>query len=144
MRCCVLSMSVKIVIGLVHNHGDKYSFFFNLFFYWRIIVAAYCCIEFCCFLSNLFSVKPQHESAIGIHISPPFWTSLLSASQSHPSRLIQSPCLSFLRPRETAEVHAWRNYSRKKEGMEPKQKQYPTVDVTGDRSKVRCCKEQYY
>ena len=32
--------------------------------------------------------------------------------------------------------------SRKNEGMEPKQKQYPTVDVTGDRSKVRCCQEQ--
>ena len=31
----------------------------------------------------------------------------------------------------------------KNEGMEPKQKQYPVVDVTGDRSKVRCCKEQY-
>ena len=35
----------------------------------------------------------------------------------------------------------WRNNSRKKEGMEPKQKQYPAVHVTGDRSKVRCCKE---
>ena len=33
--------------------------------------------------------------------------------------------------------------SRKNEGMEPKRKQYPAVDVTGDRSKVRCCKEQY-
>ena len=28
--------------------------------------------------------------------------------------------------------------------MEPKQKQYPAVDVTGDRSKVQCCKEQYF
>ena len=37
----------------------------------------------------------------------------------------------------------WRNNSRKNEGMEPKQKQYPAVDATGDRSKVRCCKEQY-
>ena len=37
----------------------------------------------------------------------------------------------------------WRNDSRKNEGMEPKQKQYPVVDVTGDRSKVGCCKEQY-
>ena len=37
----------------------------------------------------------------------------------------------------------WRNNSRKNEEMEPKQKQYPAVDVTGDRSKVRCCKEQY-
>ena len=34
----------------------------------------------------------------------------------------------------------WRNISRKNEGMEPKQKQYPVVDVTGDRSKVQCCK----
>ena len=30
----------------------------------------------------------------------------------------------------------WRNNSRKNEGMEPKQKQYAVVDVTGDRSKV--------
>ena len=37
----------------------------------------------------------------------------------------------------------WRNNSRKNEGMEPKQKQYPVVDMTGDRSKVRCCKKQY-
>ena len=37
----------------------------------------------------------------------------------------------------------WRNNSRKNEGMEPKQKEYPAVDVTGDRSKVRCCKDQY-
>ena len=36
-----------------------------------------------------------------------------------------------------------RNNSRNNEGMEPKQKQYPVVGVTGDRSKVRCCKEQY-
>ena len=37
----------------------------------------------------------------------------------------------------------WRNNSRKNEGMEPKQKQHPVVDVTGDRSKVQCYKEQY-
>ena len=37
----------------------------------------------------------------------------------------------------------WRNNSRKNEGMEPKQKQHPVVDGTGDRSKVRCCKEHY-
>ena len=37
----------------------------------------------------------------------------------------------------------WRNNSRKNEGMEPKQKQYLVVDVTGDRRKVRCCKEQH-
>ena len=36
-----------------------------------------------------------------------------------------------------------RNNSRKNEEMEQKQKQYPVVDVTGDGSKNRCCKEQY-
>ena len=30
----------------------------------------------------------------------------------------------------------WRNNSKKNEGTEPKQKQHPAVDVTGDRSKV--------
>ena len=30
----------------------------------------------------------------------------------------------------------WGNNSRENEGMEPKKKQYPVVDVTGDRSKV--------
>ena len=34
----------------------------------------------------------------------------------------------------------WRNNSRKNEEVEPKQKQHPVVDVMGDGSKVRCCK----
>ena len=37
----------------------------------------------------------------------------------------------------------WRNNSRKNEETEPKQKQHPVVDVTGDGSRVRCYKEQY-
>jgi len=37
----------------------------------------------------------------------------------------------------------WRNSSRKNEDAETKQKQHPVVDVTGDGSKVRCCKEQH-
>ena len=37
----------------------------------------------------------------------------------------------------------WRNNSRKNEGMEPKQKQHPVVNGTGDGSSIRCCKEQY-
>ena len=50
-------------------------------------------------------------------------------------------------PRPVATQYAtgdqWRNNSRKNEGMEPKQKQNPAVNGTGDGSKVRCCKEQY-
>ena len=42
-------------------------------------------------------------------------------------------------PRSIAAQYAtgdqWRNNSRKNEGMEPKQEQYPVVDVTSDRSK---------
>ena len=50
-------------------------------------------------------------------------------------------------PRSVGTQHAtgdqWRNNSRKKEETEPTQKQHPVLDVTGDGSKVRCCKEQY-
>ena len=37
----------------------------------------------------------------------------------------------------------WRNNSRRNEETKPKQKQHPVVNVTGDRSKVLCCDEQY-
>ena len=51
-------------------------------------------------------------------------------------------------PRSLGAQHAtgdqWRNNSRKNEEREPKQKQHPVVDVTGDGSKVRCCKQQYF
>ena len=33
--------------------------------------------------------------------------------------------------------------SRTNEGTDPKQTQHPVVDVTGDTTKVRCCKDQY-
>ena len=50
-------------------------------------------------------------------------------------------------PRSVGDQYAtgdqWRNNSRKNEETEPKQKQHPIVNVTGDRSKVCCCKEQY-
>ena len=55
--------------------------------------------------------------------------------------------LKYELPRSVGAQYAtgdhWRNNSRKNEETEPKQKQHPVVDVTGDRSKVWCCKEQY-
>ena len=62
------------------------SFFFLIFFNWRIIA-----------LQN-FAIFCQTSTWIShrLHISPPFWNSLPSPSPSHPSRSIQSPCLSFL------------------------------------------------
>ena len=44
---------------------------------------------------------------------------------------------------QNATGNQWRNNSRKNEETEPNQKQYPVVDVTGDRSKVRCYKVQF-
>ena len=44
--------------------------------------------------------------------------------------------LSGLVSAQYATGDQWRNNSKKNEGMKPKQKQYPVVDVTGDRSKV--------
>ena len=50
-------------------------------------------------------------------------------------------------PRSVGTQHStgdqWRNNSRKNEGVEPKQKQCPAVDVTGDKSKAQCYKQQY-
>ena len=45
--------------------------------------------------------------------------------------------------KQHATAEEWKNNSRKNEEIEPKRKQCPVVDVTGDRSKARCCKEQY-
>ena len=42
-----------------------------------------------------------------------------------------------------ATTDQWRHNSRKNEGMEPKQKQHPAVNGTGDGSKVQCCNQQY-
>ena len=44
---------------------------------------------------------------------------------------------------QNATGEEWRNNSRKNEEMEPKRKQLPVVDVTGDGDKTQCCKEQY-
>ena len=77
------------------------------------------------------------------------------ASQSHHEKPPEDPMNSMKRqndrilkefPRSAGAQYAtgdqWRNNSRKNEGMEPKQKECPAVDVTSDRSKVQRCKEQ--
>ena len=51
--------------------------------------------------------------------------------------------LSRLVGAQYATGNQWRNNSRKNEEMGPKKKQHPVLEVTGDRSKVQCCKEQY-
>ena len=76
------------------------NFQWGLFF----IYICFVCVSFFFLIEGLllyrillFSIKPQHESATSIHIPPPFWISIPSPCPSHSSRLMQSPCLSFLR-----------------------------------------------
>ena len=61
--------------------------------------------------------------------------------------MIEDRTLEDEQPRSEGVQYAteeeWRGKSRKNEGMEPKRKRHPAVDVTGDGNKVRCCKEQY-
>ena len=44
---------------------------------------------------------------------------------------------------QDATAEEQRNSSRKNKEAETKQKQCPVVDVTGGKSKIQCCKEQY-
>ena len=59
----------------------------------------------------------------------------MNSMKRQKDRTVKDEC-----PRSVSAQYAtedrWRNNSRKNEGMEPKQKQYPAVDVTGDGSKV--------
>ena len=93
-------------------------------------------------LGYLFMAAPAKRS----HCSLP-WTWGSSSQPCLHCRSLHARTLKDELPRLAGAQYAtgeeWRNNSRKNEGMEPKQKQYSVVNVTGDRSKVRCCKEQY-
>ena len=66
----------------------------------------------------------------------------MNSMKRHKDRIVKDE-LPRLVGAQYATGAQWRNNSRKKEEVEAKQKQHPVVDGTGDRSKVRCCKEQY-
>ena len=112
-------------------------------------------------LSN--SMKPSHarratqEGRVMVERSDRMWSTGQENGKPLQYSCIENPMNSMKRqndrilkeelPRSVGAQYAtegqWRNNSKKNEGMEPKQKQYPVVDATGDRSKVQCCKEQY-
>ena len=84
----------QIVLN-IHWGEPRTAFFFlflkmYLFFNWRIIALP----NFVVFCQTSTWISHRY---IYIYISPPFWSSLPSPSPSHHSRLIQNPCLSFLR-----------------------------------------------
>ena len=105
-------------------------------------------------LSN--SMKPSHargatqDGRVMVERSNRMWSTGEGNDKPLQYSYVENPMNSMKRqnnrilneelPRSVSVQYAtgdqWRNNSRKKEGMEPKQKQYPAVDVTGDRNKV--------
>ena len=105
-------------------------------------------------LSN--SVKPSHacgatqDGRVMVERSDRTWSTGEGNGKPLQYSCLENPMNSMKRqydripkeehPRSLGAQYAtgdqWRNNSRKNEGMEPKQKQYPAVDVTGDRRKV--------
>ena len=67
----------------------------------------------------------------------------MNSMKRQKDRTLKDEFSSMLVGAQHATGDQWRNNSRKNEETEPKQKQHPVVGVTGDGSKVRCCKEQY-
>ena len=106
-------------------------------------------------LSN--SMKPTQDGQVMVERSDRMWSTGEENGKPLQYSCLENPMNSMKRqndrilkeelPRSVDAQHTtgdqWRNNSRKNEGMKPKQKQHPVVDVIGDRSKVRCCKEQY-
>ena len=108
-------------------------------------------------LSN--SMKPSHahranqDGQVMVERSDRMWSTGEGNDKPRQYSCLDNPMNSMKRqndrilkeelPRSVGAQYAtgdqWRNNSRKNERMEPKQKQYPVVDVIGDRSKVRCC-----
>ena len=105
-------------------------------------------------LSN--STKPSHacratqDGQVMVEMSDRMWSTGEENGKPLQYSCLENPMNSMKRqndripkeelPRSLGAQYAtgdqWRNNFRKNEGMEPKQKQYPVVDVTGDRSKV--------
>ena len=105
-------------------------------------------------LSN--SIKPSHacratqDGRVMVERSDRMWSTGEENGKPLQYSCLENPMNSMKRqndripkeklPRSLGAQYAtgdqWRNNSKKNGGMEPKQKQYPAVDVTGDRSKT--------
>ena len=125
-------------------------------FFYRIY--KHCTSLLICLISSL---NDEHPGSRRLHLAesqaPKRWPPNVLNDIMKISSFLENPMNSMKRqkdrtlkdelPRSVGAQYAtgdqWRNNSRKNEGMEPKQKQYPFVDGTGDRSKIWCCKEQY-
>ena len=89
----------------------------------------------------------SNESALHIRW-PKYWSFSFNISPSNEHLgLISSRTLEDELSRSVGVQYTtgdqWRNNSRKNGETESRQKHHPVVDVTGDGSKAKCCKDQY-
>ena len=87
--------------------------------------------------------KPLHYSCLGKPLQYSCLENPMNSMKRQKDKTLKDE-LSRSVGAQYATGDQWRNNSRKSEGMEPKQKQHPVVNVTDDESKVLCCKEQYF
>ena len=101
--------------------------------------------------------RPTQDGWVMVESSDKMWSTGEGNGKPLPYSCLESPMNSIKKqkyrrlkdelPRPVGAQYAtgdqWRNNSRKNEKTEPKWKQHPVMNVTGDRGKVWCCKEQY-
>ena len=92
-------------------------------------------------MSSNFPVRIPHQFQIYDLLGKLMWISFNGFLEILQRSLSISP---YWVGTQYATGDQWRNNSRKNEETEPKQKQHLVVDLTGDGSKVQCCKEQYF
>ena len=95
--------------------------------------------------------RATHDGRVMVESSDKTWSTGEGIGRSLQYSCLENPMNSMKRqkyrtlkdelPRSVGAQYAtgdqWRNNSRKNEEIEPKQKQHPIVDVTGDGSKVQ-------
>ena len=96
----------------------------------------------CATQDGWFIVISDKTWSTGERNSKPLQYSFLNSTKGQKDKTLKDEL-----PRSVGALYAtedqWRTYSRKNEETKKKQKQHPVVYVTGDRSKIRCCEEQY-
>ena len=88
--------------------------------------------------SEVFLEPPKIKSDTVSTVSPSISHKVMNSMKRQNGRILKEELPRSVGAQCVA-ADQWRNNSRENEGMEPKQKRYSVVGVTGDKSKVQCC-----
>ena len=136
-----LSLCIYYYIGHIYYYiGYSYYIVLKTFMQFMPVSGSPCTLSFQTF-SQLFSLLDSGYHSVDFSFEVHY--GLQYSCLENPMNSMKRQNDRILKeelPRSVGAQYAtrdqWRNNSRKNEGMEPKQKQYPVVDVTGDRSKI--------